>query len=80
MIDAAAAAGVGRFVLDDFGYPPEFQRLPELVANGESRRKVLEYAKRIAEREEGFTWSAVAIGVPIDWVRMSFSSQGFRMA
>lgn len=69
MIDAAAAAGVKRFVLDDFGYPPDFPRLPELVPNGESRRKVLEHAKLTAERAEGFSWSAVAIGVPIDWVR-----------
>lgn len=71
MMEAAAAAGVRRFVVDDFGYPPAFQRLPELEATGESRRVVLERAAAVADRYPGFSWSAVAIAVPVDWVRVA---------
>jgi len=63
---------VRRFVVDDFGYPPGFQRLPELDATGESRRVVLERAAAVAGRCPEFSWSAVAIAVPIDWVREAF--------
>lgn len=70
MLEAAAAAGVRRFVLDDFGYPPAFPRLPELVPTGESRRVVVERAREVAGRYAEFSWSAVAIGAPIDWVRV----------
>ncbi|KAH0562431.1 hypothetical protein GP486_002870 [Trichoglossum hirsutum] len=68
MMDAAEAAGIARFVLSDFGYGPNHRRLPEFEAIGKPRLEVLEYAKEKATANPAFTWSAIAIGNPIDWV------------
>lgn len=69
MMDAAEAAGVRLFVLSDFGYGPDHQHLPEFEAIGKPRLDVLAYAKEKAVLNTQFTWSAIAIGNPIDWVR-----------
>lgn len=68
-MDAAEAATVRLFVLSDFGYGPNHQHLPEFEAIGKPRQDVLTYAKDKAGANPQFTWSAIAIGNPIDWVR-----------
>ncbi len=74
MIDAAEAAGVRRFIVSDFGYGPQHRYLPEFEAVGEPRMAVLAHAKEKAGANKAFTWSAVAIGIPIDWVSVLGSS------
>ncbi|EXJ91206.1 hypothetical protein A1O1_04316 [Capronia coronata CBS 617.96] len=78
MMDAAEAAGVGLFVLSDFGYGPEHRHLPDFDAIGKPRQDVLSYAKDKAARSNGqFSWSAIAIGNPIDWALKKFPTLGF---
>ncbi|KAF2669756.1 NAD(P)-binding protein [Microthyrium microscopicum] len=74
MIDAAEAAGVQRFVLDDFGRAPSQTGLPDLEPMGASRREILEYARQKASSNLAFTWSAVAIGIP---ALKKFPTMGF---
>jgi hypothetical protein len=71
MMDAAEAAGVRLFVLSDFGYGPDHRHFPEFEAIGKPRLDVLAYARQKAVMNRQFTWSAIAIGIPIDWVRPS---------
>jgi pimeloyl-ACP methyl ester carboxylesterase len=73
MVDAAEAAGVKRFVLDDFGWGPYFKGLPEFAAVKKQRAAGPERARALAEKNPGFTWSSVATGNPIDWVSLLLS-------
>lgn len=68
MIDAAEAVGIRRFIISDFGYGPHHRYLPEFEAVGKPRMAVLAHAEKKASANPAFTWSAVAIGIPIDWV------------
>jgi hypothetical protein len=78
MMDAAEAAGVRRFILSDFGYGPNHKRLPEIGEwIAKPRNDVLEYAKNKAAANGNFTWSAIAIGNPIDWALVKFPIFGF---
>ena len=76
MMDAAEAAGVQRFVVDEFGRVPGYKVLPELETVGASRRAILHYAAQKALLNPGFSWSAVAIGHPFDWVSKSLVDLG----
>jgi hypothetical protein len=76
MMDAAEAAGVQRFIVDEFGRVPGYKVLPELEAVGASRRAILQYAARKALLNPSFSWSAVAIGHPFDWVSTSLYDLG----
>lgn len=69
MIDAAEAAGVCRFIIDDFGWGPNMRGLPEFAAIGAQRRVAWDYAKQRAEANPAFTYSGIATGNSIDWVR-----------
>lgn len=71
MMDAAEAAGVQRFVVDEFGRAPGQKGLPDFEAVGASRKAVLRYAAQKASLNSGFSWSAIAIGHPFDWVSKS---------
>jgi hypothetical protein len=73
MVDAAEAAGVKRFVLDDFGWGPYFKGLPEFADVKKQRAAGPERARALAEKNPGFTWSSVATGNPIDWVSLLLS-------
>jgi uncharacterized protein YbjT (DUF2867 family) len=73
MIDAAEAAGVQRFVVDEFGRVPGYESLPEFETMGETRKGVLRYAAQKVLLNPGFSWSAVAIGHPFDWVSKSLN-------
>lgn len=68
MIDAAEAAGVKRFVVDDFGWGPDFRSFPEFKAIGMQRRAAWSHAKTRSEANPNFTFTGITIGNPIDWV------------
>ena len=69
MIDAAVAAGVRRFVVDDFGWGPDARALPELADINAQRKAQWDHARAAADANPAFTWSGVSSGNPIDWVR-----------
>jgi hypothetical protein len=73
MMDAAEAAGVQRFVVDEFGRVPGSKGIPEFETVSASRQAVLHYAAQKTLKNPGFTWSAVAIGHPFDWVSESLN-------
>lgn len=68
MIDAAEAAGVTRFIVDDFGWGSNVRGLPEFDDIHARRRAGWERARVRAEANPGFTWTGITIGNPIDWV------------
>jgi hypothetical protein len=67
-IDAAVAAGVSRFIIDDFGWGLTTKGFEEFGAIHAQRREGWDYAARKAEEVEGFTWTGLSTGNPIDWV------------
>ncbi|KAJ4396145.1 hypothetical protein N0V93_000363 [Gnomoniopsis smithogilvyi] len=77
MIDAAEAAGVKRFIVDDFGWGPDMRGLPEFAEVHMQRRRQWDYARIRAEKNPGFTWTGVTIGNPIDWALSKFPTMGF---
>lgn len=67
MIEAAVAAGVPRFILNEFANSPITQiGLPETARFRKVRRDVLEVAKRAAAENPWFSWTGVAVGNIID--------------
>lgn len=68
LIDAAEAAGVRRFIIDDFGWGPDIRGLPEFDAIHAQRRVGWDHAKAKGDANTAFTWTGIAIGNPIDWV------------
>lgn len=68
-VAAAEAAGVQRFILDDFGWGEEVRGLPEFDEVHKQRRVGWEYARSRAQANPGFSWTGVSSGNPIDWVR-----------
>jgi hypothetical protein len=67
MVDAAEGAGVKRFVVDDFGWGREskFEGFEDVH---ERRMEGWDYAAERARGNDGFTWTGISIGNPIDWV------------
>ncbi|KAI0206159.1 NAD(P)-binding protein [Astrocystis sublimbata] len=84
MVDAAAKAGVRRFIVNDFGWGGDFKSLPEFEPTGEARRvawdRANEYAQRDEGKEDGFTWTGITIGNPIDWALSKFPRMGFNIS
>jgi hypothetical protein len=76
MMDAAEAAGVQRFVVDEFGRVPGYMSVSEFETIGASRTAILRYAAQKASLNPAFSWSAVAIGHPFDWVSKSLAACG----
>lgn len=72
MVDAAEAAGVRRFVVDDFGWGPDVRGWPEFAEVHAARRAQWDYARARAEANPAFTWTGISIGNPIDWVSFCF--------
>lgn len=66
--DAAEAAGLKRFILNDFGWGPDFRSEPEFSEIGKSRQTAWNRAKALAQKNPNFTWTGITIGNPIDWV------------
>jgi hypothetical protein len=67
-IDAAVAAGVSRFIIDDFGWGLTTKGFEEFSAIHASRREGWDYAAKKAEEDPSFTWTGLSTGNPIDWV------------
>ncbi|KAI0445385.1 NmrA-like family protein [Xylaria telfairii] len=84
MVDAAARAGVKRYITNDFGWGINQNSLPEFKPIGEARQVAWncakEYAQRDEGKEDGFTWTGITIGNPIDWALPKFPRMGFRVA
>lgn len=69
LVDAsAAAAGVKRFIVNDFGWGQNPRSYPEMREVGARRHIAWDRAKEKAEADPGFTWTGITIGNPIDWV------------
>ncbi|KAI1113961.1 NmrA-like family protein [Nemania sp. NC0429] len=84
MVDAAARAGVRRYIINDFGWGLNERSLPELKPIGEQRKVAwdcaVEYARRDEGKQDGFTWTGITIGNPIDWALPKFPPMGFNIA
>jgi hypothetical protein len=76
MIDAAEAAGVRRFIVDDFGWGRNVRSYPEF--DGIHARRVVgwDHAKARAEENSGFSWTGITSGNPIDWVSFRGLGEG----
>lgn len=70
-VDAAEAAGVKRFIIDDFGWGPNVRGLPEFKDVQAHRRLGWDHANARAEANSAFTYTGITSGNPIDWVRIS---------
>lgn len=68
MIDAAEAAGIKRFIVNDFGWGPDIRGLPDFAEVHKLRRVQWEYARMKGKTNPGFTWTGITSGNPIDWV------------
>ncbi|KAI0882117.1 NAD(P)-binding protein [Annulohypoxylon maeteangense] len=77
LIDAAEAAGIKRFIVDDFGWGPNFNSLPEFREIGTQRRAAYDHAKKLSQTNPNFTYTGVTIGNPIDWAIKRFPLMGF---
>ncbi|KAI3326748.1 NAD(P)-binding protein [Xylariaceae sp. AK1471] len=84
MVDAAARAGVKRYIINDFGWGLNKKGLPEFESIGEPRQvawdRAMEYAQRDEGKEDGFTWTGITIGNPTDWALAKFPHMGFNLA
>ncbi|KAG9519812.1 NAD(P)-binding protein, partial [Aureobasidium melanogenum] len=76
-VDAAVAAGVKRFIIDDFGWGPTTKGFEEFGAIHASRREGWDYAAGNAREVEEFTWTGLSTGNPIDWAMKKFPMMGF---
>jgi hypothetical protein len=70
MIDAAEAAGVKRFIVNDFGWGLRTRThgLPEFRETVEKRHVGWNHAAKRAAANPSFTWTGISTGNPIDWV------------
>ncbi|KAF5020613.1 hypothetical protein F66182_7362 [Fusarium sp. NRRL 66182] len=80
MVDAAEAAGVKRFIIDDFGWGPGFTSFPEFEPIRAQRTVGVDRARERSEANPSFTWTAIASGNPIDWALKRFPTMGFDIA
>ncbi|KAB5554506.1 NmrA-like family protein [Coniochaeta sp. 2T2.1] len=80
MVDAAVAAGVRRFVVDDFGWGMARNSFEEFAGVHRLRVEGWERARERAEGSEGgFTWTGISIGNPVDWALNKFPLMGFNL-
>ena len=68
MINAAEAAGVRRFILNDFGWDRDFRGIPEFDTILGGFRESSDYAKGKAAANPGFTYTGITISVCLDYV------------
>jgi uncharacterized protein YbjT (DUF2867 family) len=66
-IDAAAAAGVKRFIPSEFGSDTASARVRERVPIFDGKKAIIDYAKTKAE--SGLTWTGFLTSLFFDWVR-----------
>ncbi|KAK8068283.1 NAD(P)-binding protein [Apiospora saccharicola] len=67
LVDAAEAAGVQRFIVNDFGWGQNPRSFPEMLEVGARRHVAWDRAKEKAAANSAFTWTGITIGNPIDW-------------
>ncbi|ORY67146.1 uncharacterized protein BCR38DRAFT_464430 [Pseudomassariella vexata] len=79
MVDAAEAAGVKRFIVNDFGWGLRTQThgLPEFRETIKRCNVGWDYAAKRAEANPSFTWTGITTGKPIDWALRKFPAMGF---
>ncbi|KAF9893252.1 hypothetical protein FE257_011682 [Aspergillus nanangensis] len=77
MIDAAEAAGVQRFIIDDFGWGPDVRGLPEFDKIQAHRRAGWDHAHAKAHLNDRFSYTGITSGNPIDWALQRFPMMGF---
>ncbi|KAJ4249294.1 hypothetical protein NW757_007872 [Fusarium falciforme] len=77
MIDAAEAAGVKRFIIDDFGWGPDFTSFPEFEPIRAQRLVGVNHVKARSKANPSFTWTGIATGNPVDWALKRFPLMGF---
>ncbi|KAI0400212.1 NmrA-like family protein [Xylaria palmicola] len=80
LVDAAARAGVRRYIINDFGWGLNERSLPEFQPIGEPRKVAWDRAVEHAQKNDGFTWTGITIGNPIDWALAKFPRMGFNIA
>ena len=68
VIEAAEAVGVHRFIPSEFGNDTLIAGLDEMEKLMLTKRQVLERLQAVAEKNENFSWTALATGPFIDWV------------
>ena len=70
IIDAAEAAGVKRFIVNDFGWGLRTRTygLPEFSEIAAKRHIGWDHAAKRAAANSAFTWTGITSGNPIDWV------------
>ena len=68
LIDAAAHAGVKRFVPSEFGWAQDKPILPDLALRLENKEKVFKYLVEKCQSSQNLTWTALATGPFLDWV------------
>jgi hypothetical protein len=75
-IDAAAAAGVKRFIPSEFGINTRKVRGTSIGRILAGKIAVVDYLEEKARAVDGFTWTGLSTGLFFDWVRPipSFSS------
>jgi hypothetical protein len=69
MVDAAVAAGVKRFIVDDFGWGKNVNSFSEFDEIHAQRIAGWDHAAMHAAADKNFTWTGISTGNPIDWVR-----------
>ncbi|TLS27771.1 hypothetical protein PpBr36_01017 [Pyricularia pennisetigena] len=78
IVVAAEAAGLRRLVVSDFGWGPDHRRhLPDFADIGDARSVPVHRARALARSNPAFSWTAVAIGNPIEWALKKFPTMGF---
>ncbi|KAI4717607.1 NAD(P)-binding protein [Aureobasidium sp. EXF-10727] len=78
-IDAAVAAKVHRFIIDDFGWGLTTKGFPEFEEIHKQRRQGWDYAAEKAREFSWFTWTGLSTGNPIDWAMKKFPMMGFNV-
>lgn len=68
ILDAAEAAGVRRFILNDFGWGRDFRGIPEFDIILDGFKESREHARAKAAANPSFTYTGITISVCLDFV------------
>lgn len=69
VIDAAVAAGVKRFLPNEFGADTAAEAVGEKAEMFKAKAEVVAYLKQ--KEAEGLSWTALCVGMWIDWVSLA---------
>ncbi|KAK3670202.1 hypothetical protein LTR78_009958 [Recurvomyces mirabilis] len=79
LINAAIAAGVRRFILNEFANPLTYGGLPDLQHARVAKLEVLRYAREQAAEYSSFSWTGLATGHFLDYAMLRIPAFGFNM-